>query len=49
MTKKTYDTPNLQLIALRAHDIITDSQYDPESLDPEKPNNIFDETVVVAW
>ena len=45
MTKKTYDTPNLQLIALRARDIITDSQ----GLDPDKENNIFDETVVTAW
>ena len=48
MTKKTYDTPTLQFIALRARDIITDS-YDPEYLDPNKQNNIFDETVVTAW
>ncbi len=47
MTKKTYDTPTLQLIALRARDIITDSQ---DSLDPEKPNNILDDQVVyIAW
>ncbi|MBO7545256.1 MAG: hypothetical protein J6T19_00915 [Paludibacteraceae bacterium] len=49
MTKKTYDTPTLQLIALRARDIITDS-YDPEYLDPNKPNNILDDQVVyIAW
>jgi len=47
MTKKTYDTPALQFIALRARDIVTDSQTD--SLDPNTTNNIFDEQVYFAW
>ena len=47
MTKKIYENPSLQVITLRARDIVTDSQTD--SLDPNITNNIFDEQVYFAW
>ena len=46
MTKKTYDNPTMQVIVLRAQDIVRTS-YDPEEYGMEK--NIFHDEVYDAW
>ena len=45
MSKKTYDNPTMQVIALRAQDIVRTSN--PEEYGMEK--NIFHDEVYDAW